>query len=114
ALLGARFDLGGEWQAELTGSHGRSEDFVSRTQNLNTTPGGINAALANTDPAVAFNPFGAGNISNPSTVAQIRNGQFVIQGDTELTVAALQADGPLFELPAGDVRLAIGTEYREE
>lgn len=114
ALIGARFDLGANWQAELTGSHGRSEDFVSRTQNLNTTPGGINAALANTDPATAFNPFGAGGISNPATVAQIRNGQFVIQGDTQLTVAALQLDGPLFALPAGDVRLAVGTEYREE
>lgn len=114
ALLGMRFDLGGEWQAELTGSQGRSEDFVRRTQNLNTTPGGINAALANPDPTAAFNPFGAGGISNPATVAQIRNGQFIIQGDTELTVAALQADGPIFALPAGDVRLAIGTEYREE
>ncbi|HEY5809201.1 MAG TPA: TonB-dependent receptor [Povalibacter sp.] len=113
-LLGLRVDLGAQWQAELSGSYGRSDDIVRRTQNLNTTPGGINAALANPDPTQAFNPFGAGGISNPATVAAIRNGLFIIQGDTELTVAALQADGPLFALPAGEVRLAIGTEYREE
>src|SRR3546814_16607923 len=28
--------------------------------------------------------------------------------------AALRADGPLFRLPAGDVRLAAGAEYRRE
>src|SRR5690606_31006843 len=80
----------------------------------NTTADGINAALANPDPNQAFNPFGPGGISNPATVAAIRNGQFVIQGDTELSVVGVQADGAVFALPAGDVRLAIGAEYREE
>src|SRR3546814_19361614 len=28
--------------------------------------------------------------------------------------AALRVDGPLFRLPGGDVRLAIGAEYRRE
>ena len=114
AVFGARFALGAEWKAEAYVSYGQSKDEVRRTQNLNTTPGGINAALANPDPALAFNPFGAGGISNPATVAAIRNGQFVIQGDTDLTVAAVQADGALFALPGGDVRLALGAEYRDE
>lgn len=114
ALLGLRASLGTEWQGELSLSHGASEDFVRRTQNLNTTPGGINAALAIRDPALAFNPFGQGGISNPNTVAAVRNGLFIIEGDTELSVATLQADGPLFSLPAGAVRLAVGSEYREE
>jgi iron complex outermembrane receptor protein len=114
AVFGARFALGADWKAEAYVSYGRSEDEVRRTQNLNTTPGGINAALANADPAQAFNPFGMGGISNAATVAAIRNGQFVIQGDTDLTVVSVQADGALFALPGGDVRLAIGSEYREE
>ena len=114
AVFGARFDLSTTWQAETYVAHGRSEDFVRRTQNLNTTPGGINAALALTDPARAFNPFGGGGISNPATVAAIRNGMFIIQGDTDMTVAAVQADGPVWSLPGGDVRLALGAEYRDE
>jgi|HigsolmetaAR204D_1030405.scaffolds.fasta_scaffold00488_2 Outer membrane receptor for ferrienterochelin and colicins len=114
AMLGARFDLGGDWKGEAYVSHGRSDDEVRRRQNLNTTPGGINAYLAESDPNIAFNPFGPGGISNPATVAAIRNGQFVIQGDTELSVVGVQADGKIFSLPAGDVRLAVGAEYREE
>jgi iron complex outermembrane receptor protein len=113
-VLGLTQDLGGDWRLEVYGAHGRSEDEARRRQNVNTTPGGIAAALANPDPALAFNPFGAGGISNPQTVAAVRNGQFVIQGDTELTMFAAQADGSLFSLPGGSVKLAIGAEYREE
>lgn len=114
ALLGVRVELGADWRGEAFASHGRSEDEVRRTQNLNTTPGGIAAALTNPDPTQAFNPFGAGGISNPATVAAVRNGQFIIQGDTDLSVVGVQADGPLFALAGQDVRLALGAEYREE
>ncbi len=114
AVFGARLDLAAQWQAEVYVAYGESEDIVERTRNLNTTAGGINAYLALPDPARAFNPFGQGGISNPETVAAIRNGQFIIFGDTDLTVAAVQADGPLFGLPGGDVRLAVGAEYRDE
>lgn len=114
AVFGARFNLSATWQAEAYVAHGKSEDFVRRTQNLNTTPGGINAALGLTNPALAFNPFGGGGISNPATVAAVRNGLFIIQGDTDMTVAAVQADGPVLSLASGDVRLAVGAEYRDE
>jgi len=113
-VLGVRQQLGGDWQLEVYGSYGASEDEVRRRQNLNTTPAGINTALADPNPATAFNPFGVGGISNPATVAGIRNGQFVINGDTDLTVAAAQLDGSLFAIPGGNVKLAAGIEYREE
>jgi iron complex outermembrane receptor protein len=113
-VLGMRQQLAGDWQLEIYGSHGQSEDEADRRRNLNTTTGGINAALANPDPAQAFNPFGVGGISNTATVAAVRNGQFVIQGDTELSVVAAQVDGTLFQIPGGGVKLAAGGEYREE
>lgn len=113
-VLGLTQKLGADWQLEVYGSYGASEDEADRRHNLNTTASGINAALAITDPTRAFNPFGAGGISNPETVAAIRNGQFVIYGDTDLTVAAAQIDGPLFSIPGGAVKLAAGVEYREE
>jgi iron complex outermembrane receptor protein len=113
-VLGARLNLGANWRAEAYAAYGESEDFVNRNHNLNTTANGINAALADPNPATAFNPFGQGGISNPATVAAIRNGLFVIASETSLTVAGLQADGPLFSLPGGEVRLAAGAEYRDE
>jgi iron complex outermembrane receptor protein len=113
-VLGATQRLGGDWQLEVYAAHGRSEDEVERRQNLNTTASGINAALANPSPTAAFNPFGAGDISNPATVAAVRNGQFVIQGDTDLTIATAQVDGTLFALPGGNMKLAAGAEYRDE
>jgi iron complex outermembrane receptor protein len=113
-VMGLRQELGGDWQLEVYGSYGESEDEVERVQNLNTTPGGINAALAITDPARAFNPFGVGGITHPDTVASVRNGQFIINGDTDLTVVAAQVDGSLFSIPGGSVKLAAGAEYREE
>lgn len=114
AAAGIRQSLGHDWQAQLFASYGLSKDEVRRTQNLNTTPTGINAALASTNPATAFNPFGQGGISNAATVAAVRNGLFVIKGDTDLTTVGLQADGPLFGMPGGDLRMAAGAEYRKE
>jgi iron complex outermembrane recepter protein len=114
AVAGARLKLGGDWRAEAYASTGKSADNVTRVQNLNTTPGGINLYLANPNPAQAFNPFGRGGISSPTTVAAVRNGQFIIDGDTSLDVVAAQADGSLFTIPGGSVRLAVGGEYRDE
>jgi iron complex outermembrane recepter protein len=111
---GGRWKLGGDWRLEGSWSYGEGEDFVNRNHNLNTTPGGINAALALTDPTKAFNPFGQGGISNPATVASVRNGLFVITGNTTLSVASVQADGSLFALSGGNVRIAVGGEYRDE
>ena len=113
-VFGARQDLAGDWQLEGYVAYGESKDIVERKQNLNTTAGGINAALTNPNPTLAFNPFGRGGISNPATVAAIRNGQFVIEGDTELSIVGVQVDGSLFDVSGGSVKLATGAEYREE
>lgn len=114
SVAGFRFDFAQDWQLEGYASYGESADQVSRTQNINTTSAGINSFLANTNPAVAFNPFGPGGTNNPTTIAAVRNGQFVIDGDTSLNVYSVQADGPLFDMPAGSVRIAVGAEYRKE
>jgi iron complex outermembrane receptor protein len=112
-VVGLRYDFSSDWQGQVHYSYGESSDEVSRRQNLNSTPAGINAYLANPNPAVAFNPFGS-SANNPTTIAAVRNGQFVIQGDTSLMAVAAQVDGPLFEVSGGPVRLAAGVEYREE
>lgn len=113
-VLGARYKLGSAWQLDAYVSHGTSDDEVRRTNNLNTTATGINAYLANPNPQQAFNPFGSGNSNSQAINDALSNGQFIIQGGTELTVYAAQADGPLFQMPGGSARLAVGAEYRSE
>ena len=113
-MLGGRYRLGNDWQIDAYVSYGASDDEVRRTNNLNTTSAGINAFLANPNPQQAFNPFGSGSSNSQAINDALSNGQFIIQGGTELTVYAAQADGPLFEMPGGRVRLAVGAEYRAE
>lgn len=99
-----------DWRATAYYQHGESEDIADRRIGLNGDA--LNAALADTDPATALNVFGGPN--NLDTIAAIRDRLFVIYGKTKLDVFNVQADGSLFDLPGGAVRLAVGGEYRDE
>lgn len=107
---GVEADLFADWRGEFYYSHGHSEDLVDRRFGVNS--GALAAAAADTNPDTALNVFGGPN--NPATLAAIRDRLFVIQGESDLDVFNLQFDGSLFSLPGGDVRLAVGGEYREE
>jgi iron complex outermembrane receptor protein len=75
---------------------------------------GLRAALLDTDPATAFNPFG-GLLSHNS--AEARNRVYVNlhnSGTYELPLAYATINGDVFNLPAGPVSVAIGGEYHGE
>ncbi|ALJ14059.1 TonB-dependent receptor [Sphingopyxis macrogoltabida] len=101
----------GRWRIQLGGAFGTQKSTLDRLNVPNRAR--LAAALADTDPATAFNIFGNGTANNPATVDRIR-GSFSSVDDFESWSAALRADGPLLRLPGGDVRLAIGAEYRRE
>lgn len=101
----------GAWRVQAGGAYGRQK---SRADSINVpNRARLAAALADLDPATAFNVFGDGSANNVATIAAIR-GSIGSRDDYESWSAALRADGPLFALPGGDVRLAIGAEYRRE
>ncbi|MBJ7500008.1 MAG: TonB-dependent receptor [Sphingopyxis sp.] len=101
----------GRWRVQLGGAYGRQK---SRSDSINIpNRARLTAALAETNPATAFNIFGDGTANNPATIAAIR-GSIGSRDDFESWSAALRADGPLLRLPGGDVRLALGAEYRRE
>ena len=101
----------GPWSIQLGGAYGRQKGKANYTNLVNNAR--LNAALADTNPATALNVFGDGSANNPATVDRIR-GSYGTIDDYSNWSAALRADGPLFRLPAGDVRLAAGAEYRRE
>jgi iron complex outermembrane receptor protein len=107
---GAEAKLFSDWSGKFYYAHGESKDVADRRKGVNTAS--LNAALADTNPATAFNAFGGPN--NPATLAKINDNYFVITGATRLDVANLQFDGSLLHLPGGNVRLAVGGEYRKE
>jgi outer membrane receptor protein involved in Fe transport len=84
------------------------QHFV-QTGALNETA--LAAALADPNPATAFNPFGAASSNNPATLAAI-NGVTRYNSVSSLKTVNLSAMGPLLSLPGGDIEASIGTEYR--
>src|SRR5436190_15239540 len=75
---------------------------------------GLRAALLDTNPATAFNPF-LGFLGHNSKAARSRV-YVTLQntGEFELPLGYLTINGDLFNLPAGPVSFAIGGEYRGE
>jgi len=69
------------------------------------------AALADSDPATAFNPFGNASNNNPATLAVI-GADAVFNMVSSLRTVSLTAMGPTVSLPAGDIEATIGAEYR--
>jgi iron complex outermembrane receptor protein len=81
--------------------------------NMVSQPG-LRAALLDTDPATAFNPFhGLAGVNSK----EARNRVYVNlhnSGQYELPLAYATINGDLFNLPAGPVSLAVGGEYHGE
>ena len=81
------------------------------------------AAINRTD-ATAYNPFSGGSLTNPNTEGSGRNSQATIdsflvdvyrKGETTLALADFKISrNDLFQLPAGDLGIAVGVEARRE
>lgn len=109
---GASADIGRDWRVDFHATHNRSQEsggFRSGVVNM----AALMAALANPDPATAFNPFGDGAHTNPATLQQI-SGFVTSNQRLELWSLDLKADGPLFAVPGGMVKLAVGGHFRKE
>ena len=107
---GVRIALPHEWQLEALVGFGETHDFSATRAGLNTAA--LNAALASNNPAAAFDPYGLGR-TNPTVLAAIADQIFLAPTDGELTTYEARANGPLFQLPGGMVRMAVGYERQQ-
>lgn len=99
------------WEVKLSGSYGESYDEDNRDPTISAPA--LGGALANSDPATAINPFGT-TPNNLASVEAINVDTFNPTATNRLKSVALDANGPLFSLPGGEVSMALGAEYREE
>jgi iron complex outermembrane receptor protein len=109
--FGAVIDAGAGWRISTTAGHahsgedGRIDAFVDFTA--------LTKALADSNPETAFNPFGDGSHTNPSTLSVIRASS-VFDAESDVGSISAVAEGPIGSLPGGAARAAIGVEYRRD
>lgn len=107
AVIGVRADIFADWKAEAYYNYGRNEQCDSCVTGAINTP-----ALVAQVRAGAINPLS----STPLTAAQAASvyGISEFKSRTTLHDTMVKLDGPLFELPAGTLRAAVGGEFRVE
>ncbi len=101
------FDLAGNWSGSAFIARSQTQ---SNSTSMNINANAVNAALADTNPATALNLFCDASkfqCNNPATLDKIRafndrNATYILND------GGVKFDGPLFALPAGKVRLAVG------
>jgi len=99
------------WTTRVSALASRSRGDTYQDGLTNSTL--MAAALADTNPATAFNPFADVGANGPAVAARIRG--FGSQSRrTSLRSIGVDASGPIFQLPAGAVRVALGAESRKE
>lgn len=110
--LGVTFDAG-DWQIEGYGNLSANRGFQRR--GAITNGAALTAALNSTDPATAFNPFGDGsfNRANNPALMDVIIANRDTYGTTKARDLAVKADGPVFSLAGGEVRVAVGAERHD-
>lgn len=101
----------GKWRASLGGSYSKQREELRVTNVPNYY--WLGQALADTNPATAYNLFGDGSHTPGSTIEKVR-GWYETIGQSRIWSAAFKADGPLIRLPGDVAHLAIGAEFRRE
>lgn len=107
--------IGEDWTYDIYSSYGRMDRDTIQMGNVSR--GAVQRLLSAADGGASlctggFNPFGdnplsescrafIGRTSKNVTVYEQRNAEAIVQG-------------PLFELPAGDLRVAVGASYRQD
>jgi iron complex outermembrane receptor protein len=108
---GLRIELPADWQFEALVGYGRNRD--ESNSYFATNNAALTAALASSDPATAFDPYGLGRTS-AATLAAIGNQIFLAPTVNRFTGYEARINGTLFELPGGALRLAAGYEGQEQ
>jgi iron complex outermembrane receptor protein len=109
--LGLKVEMGHDWVFQVDGTAGRDSDYVYDPPNA-LVNSHLASALASSDPSKALNVYGGSN--SPGVIQNIFDGTFYGPGFSREQVIESQVDGPLFTLPGGALRLALGGQWRHD
>jgi iron complex outermembrane receptor protein len=111
--VGLGFDLGHDWRIDAAANFSANHGFQRR--GAITNGAALTAALASSNPATAFDPFGDGtfNVTNNPALVDLIIANRDTFGNSSAHDYAVKADGPLFTLPGGAVRFAAGVERHD-
>lgn len=103
---GLDIQLGHEWAGKMYVTYGetQNDNFASGTNNLAYTQ-----AMSATTTATAFDPFL--HATSAAVLEKVADGATVSARKIKLGQLGAKLDGPLFSLPAGTVRAAVGVEH---
>lgn len=107
---GLRVKLPHNWEFEALYGYGKTNDFSGSYYGINNAA--LNAALASSDPATAFDPYNGGRTSS-AVLGTIANQIFLAPTNGRLKTYEARLNGALFHLPGGDVKLATGYERQD-
>jgi iron complex outermembrane recepter protein len=111
ASVGVRGRLGETWQWDLSVG-AQQQDFTRLTREFNGA--GVTAALANPDASQRIDPFVDARFAgapNQRALFEKLARYITLDGDSELQSADLIADGSVYNLPGGPIRVAAGASY---
>lgn len=103
---GLDWNVTSKWHVALQGFY-TSDKSYQDTRRIDSTV--LTARLRSADPTLAFNPYGGSN--SQAVLDAIYSGVFNPFAVSRTRGASIEADGSLFALPGGDIRLAAGAEY---
>jgi len=111
--VGFNVDLPSDWRLAAYAQQSISRGFQDRKNVINNAA--LTAALASSSTATAFNPFGNGtfNRTNNPGLFDIIDANRATTGTNTTHDLSVKLDGPLFSLPAGSVRMAVGGEFHD-
>ncbi len=111
--LGAKFELPTDWDLSLSVTDGQEETDGAGINAADAFGSALASALADSDPATAFNPYADGSNTPAATLAAIRTTVPFAAKAGSRNANAL-ASGRLFRIGELTSKLAIGIDYREE
>lgn len=101
-----RWDIGHEWQMRAYYNYGYSETDYKQQE--------VDAVVLNDYvTSGAINPYNIA-VSDPTAIANTLNRYQVGHSEQELNNVKAVFDGPVYELPGGELRIAVGAEYIDE
>jgi len=115
--FGAMVTLPRDWRLQVYGTRANEDSFHTYSQIASWSDPAVIAALADSNPQTALNVFGNGTVQNQATLDRLVSlwmGKRHNKIESTLTAYALQADGELFELPAGAVKASFSAERRKD